>query len=161
MHAHGSPFNRDTLDDFDSWFGPLMQDYCDASYTPTKGWSSIFIEAQTGAWSLWGTGGMRHYSDPIGTSTDVSLYYTMSVTRSDAYNLAMPTASNGSVTFTSTRVSDWYIVPTASDSSSPRVGISISGGKEAPSTTSSADSGAATGRPAGLLAIAALAAINL
>ena len=58
----------------------------------------------------------------------------MVLTRSDAYNLAMLTASNGSVKFTSTRTSEGVVVPTAVDpdargsgSGSPR--ISVSGGK--------------------------------
>jgi len=141
-----------------------MQDYCDTSYTPDRGWYQASRGAQVVAMDQATTHvfGYRTspFSDPIGTSTDVSIYYTMSVTRSDAYSLAIPTASNGSVTFTSTRKSDRYIIPTASDSTTPRE-ITISGGKDAASTTSSVDSGAGTRGPAGLLAIAVFAAIGL
>jgi hypothetical protein len=99
----------------------------------------------------------------------------MSVTRSDAYDLAVPTGPGGNVSFTSTRVSDGRIVPTAvndveesgsgSAGASASASASASGSENAAvSTTSSADSGAAaTGYAgaAGLLAVLALVGVGL
>jgi hypothetical protein len=150
-----------------------MTRYCDVAYTPTQSFLEFYFDAEG---STFGRGGSsRHessssssssssYSDPVGTATDVSLYYTMSVTRSDAYDLAVPTGSNGNVTFTSTRTSDGQIVPTAVNArESGSGGASGSGSEGAASTTSSADSGAATAYAgaAGVFAVAALAAIGL
>jgi hypothetical protein len=98
----------------------------------------------------------------------------MSVTRSDAYDLAVPTGSNGNVTYTSTRTLDGQIVPTAVDAKesgpgSSSVSVSGSGGNDAASstsasTTSSADSGAAAtayAGAAGLFAVVALVGVGL
>lgn len=104
----------------------------------------------------------------VGTSTDVSLYYTMSVTRSDAYDIAVPTPdSSGNVVYTSTRMQDGQIFPTAqcvkepgSSAEDPGSGAEESGsGAEDPGS----GEGAATtyAGPADLLVLAALAAIGL
>ena len=171
-----------------------MDKYCDASFAPTQGFLEFYHEV---GWEAFGWGGseeeggegeggdegssssssssMQASSDPIGTSTDVSLYYTMSVTRSDAYDLAVPTGPVGNVTFTSTRISDGRIVPTAvndaeesgsgSSSSTASASASASGSEDAAaSTTSSADSGVAAtvyAGAAGLFAVAALVGVGL
>ena len=154
----------------------MMARYCDVSYTPTQSFLEFYfqVEGETfggkGVYSSSSsTSASTSASDPIGTSTDVSLYYTMSVTRSDAYDLAVPTGSDGNVTYASTRTSDGQIVPTAVDARGSGSGgfeaASGSGGGEegAASTTSSADSGAATtyAGAAGVFAVVALAAVGL
>jgi hypothetical protein len=155
----------------------IMARYCNASYVPTESFIEFMADAQEpedgpgdfggGQDGAESGDGASSFSDPIGTATDVSLYYTMSVTRSDAYDLAVPTGSNGNVTFTSTRTSDGQIVPTAVDAKESSVsggsGASGSGGEDAASATSSADSGAATvyAGAAGLFAVVALAAVGL
>jgi hypothetical protein len=167
-HEGGVPFSQG--DRFADSFPGIMAKYCDVGYTPTVDFIDFMADAEGGPGDFGGEDGaesgegVSSYSDPIGTATDVSLYYTMSVTRSDAYNLAVPTGANGNVTFTSTRTSEGQIVPTAVNAKEPSgSGESGAGGEGAASATSSADSGAATAYAgaAGLLAVAALAAVGL
>jgi hypothetical protein len=170
-HEGGVPFSQG--EHFAETFPGIMARYCNVSYTPTESFIEFMADAQEpeGGPGDFGGGqdgaesgeGASSYSDPIGTATDVSLYYTMSVTRSDAYDLAVPTGANGNVTFTSTRTSDGQIVPTAVNARESGSGGSGAGGEGAASTTSAADSGAATAYAgaAGLLAVVALAAVGL
>jgi hypothetical protein len=171
----------------------MMDKYCDVSYVPTKSFIEITLDdlksgggdggddevsdededEDSSSSSSSSSSTSAYPSDPIGTSTDVSLYYTMSVTRSDAYILAVPTGSDGNIDFTSTRISDGEIVPTAAEAAKQE---SVSGGfssgsgsngaaasTTSASTTSAADSSAATAYAgaAGLFAVAAFAAIGL
>ena len=185
MQAHNSlpaEIGKDA-ESFKDFIHTMMGQYCNTSFTPTQSFIEYSSEAQEAAFGgqgedLGDLDGEEEFAssssstsdpDPIGTSTDVSLYYTMSVTRSDAYNLAVPTGSDGNVSYTSTRTESGEIVPTAeavrgagSDGGSD--GGSTGGSDDdGASSTSSADSGAATGYAgaAGLLAVAALAAVGL
>jgi hypothetical protein len=95
----------------------MFQQYCDADFTVTQG----FAEFSNEAWENRrpGPGEEESYDapytgEPLSTSTEVYFYYTLSVTRSDAYDIAVPTPdSAGDATYTTTRVSDGQIVPTA------------------------------------------------
>ena len=158
-----------------------MARYCDVSYTPTQSFLEFYFQAEGETFGGRGvysssssssSSSSTSASDPIGTSTDVSLYYTMSVRSSDAYDLAVPTGAGGNVTYTSTRTAGGQIVPTAVDARGSGSGgfieaASGSGGGEegAASTTSLADSGAAATAyvgAAGVFAVvAALAAVGL
>ena len=127
-----------------------IQKYCDTDYTITQSFNEFssdfnhdfFFDDDGSLWS--------YTAAEVITSTDVSLYYTLSVTRSDAYDIAMPTpaVSGGNVIYTSTRTFGGQIVPTARDVKDPRSPI--------------IDSGAAAMHvgAAGLLAIAALAVVS-
>jgi hypothetical protein len=127
-----------------------MEKYCDVNYSVLQGFSEFssdfsqefFFDDDTQLGS---------YTTEIITSTDASLYYTLSVTRSDAYDIAMPTpaTSGGNVIYTSTRTSDGQIVPTARAVKDP--------------DASTTDSGAAAVHEgaAALFAMAALAALGL
>ena len=172
--AHeGTGSDVDDGRDLETFVHATMARYCDVSYTPTQSFLEFYFQAEgetfggRGVYSS--SSSSTSASDPIGTSTDVSLYYTMSITRSDAYDLAVPTGSDGNVTYTSTRTADGQIVPTAVDARGSGSGgfeaASGSGGGEegAASTTSSADSGAATAYAgaAGVFAVVALAAVGL
>lgn len=105
-----------------------MRKYCDADTTPTEdGMDDAMLEvlgspydpdlqssdaAETSASS---------FHDPIGNATDVSLYFTPSMTGSAAHIIDMPTASfgegetrsNGLYTYSSLPTSDGQVVPTA------------------------------------------------
>jgi hypothetical protein len=120
MNAHKAP---DLVggggDAWKSYWQTMIQQYCDVDFTPTQGFMGYFRDAQ---YETSGEGNLDDITstssivqDPPGFSTDVSVYYTMSVTRSDAFDLAMPTpaVSGGDVMYTTTRVSDGQIVPTA------------------------------------------------
>jgi hypothetical protein len=88
------------------------------------------------------------YSDPIGSSTDVSLYFTPSVTGTAAYVPVLPTGAGNSsnVTYTSSRTSGGLIIPTAivggeeGSSSGNEESSSVSGSGS--SDTASSDGGA-------------------
>ena len=153
----------------------FMRKYCDPNTMITQNFADSWSEASEDYGSSGDVTSASSYTgNPLGTSTDVSLYYTMSVTRSDAYNIAVPSStSDGVVRYTSTRISDGQIVPTAEASSkqssgeagTSSIGITVSStGGDATSTGSPFDSGAvATAHvgAAGLLAIAALAVVGL
>jgi hypothetical protein len=129
-----------------------MQQYCGLDYTTTQSfsefWSGVFSELFYEDYSP-----LESYTaEAISTSTDVSLYYTLSVKCSDAYDIALPTSAawpGNFVSYTSTRTSDGQIVPTAREVKNP----------DSPIT----DSGAAAmhAKSAGMLAMAALAALGL
>ena len=186
LRAHegtGSDVDDDDVDggrDLETFVHATMARYCDVAYTPTQSFLEFYFQAEgetfggKGVYSSSSSSSSTSASEPIGTSTDVSLYYTMSVTRSDAYDLAVPTGSDGNVTYTSTRTADGQIVPTAVDARGSGSGGfteaasgSSSAGEEgaASTTTSLADSGAAATAYAGaagvFAVVAALAAVGL
>jgi hypothetical protein len=106
-------------DAWKSYFQTTTQQYCDVDFTPTQGFLGYFEDAQYETFGEDGPDDITSTSsivqDPLGFSADVSVYYTMSATRSDAFDVAMPTpaVSGGDVTYTTTRISDGQIVPTA------------------------------------------------
>jgi hypothetical protein len=105
-------------DAWKSYFQTTTQQYCDVDFTPTQGFLGYFEDAQYETFGEDGPDDITSTSsivqDPLGFSADVSVYYTMSATRSDAFDVAMPTpaVSGGDVTYTTTRISDGQIVPT-------------------------------------------------
>lgn len=113
--AHGGNENLHWVSD--SRIQDAMETYCDAEFPATVDYIAYYmmyivpymddmpVESTT-------------YSDPIGSATDVSLYFTPSMTGTEAYVPALPTpqSSGGNITFTSTRVSSGQIIPTASGS---------------------------------------------
>ena len=127
-----------------------MQQYCDADYPITQSFSEFVHEFADDFYSDSNVSLGSYTAEAIGTSTDVSLYYTLSVTRSDAYDIAMPTPakSDGNIVYTSTRIEDGQIVPTARSVKDP-------GSSEGAAATST------HAGSAGLFVIAALAAIGL
>jgi hypothetical protein len=126
-----------------------MEQYCDVDYKATQSFSEFAFEFAVEYFSEHDAPMDYFTAEIISTSTDVSLYYTMSVTRSDAYDIAVPTPSSRDVFYTSTRTSGGQIVPTARTVKDPG----------SPTT----DSGAAVTNAgaAGMLAVAALAAFGL
>jgi hypothetical protein len=93
----------------DAWKGfwqTKTQQYCEVDLTPIQGFVDYFRDAlfeTFGEDDLDDTSSVEQ--DPLGSSTDVSIYYTMSVTRSDAYDISVPTPdSAGEVAYTTTRI---------------------------------------------------------
>jgi hypothetical protein len=128
-----------------------MQQYCDVDYTTKQSFSDFLAEASSKFPFEYDAPPGTHTTEVISTSTDVSLYYTLSVTRSDAFNVALPTpaVSGGDIIYTSTRTSSGQIVPTARDVRDPK------------SPTTDSGAGAMHAEAVGMLAAAALAALGL
>jgi hypothetical protein len=105
-------------DAWQSYWQTTTQHYCEVDFTPTQGFMEYFQNVQ---YETFGeddpddiTSTSSDIQDPPGLSTDASVYYTMSVTRNDVYDIAVPTPdSAGKITYTTTRISDGQIVPTA------------------------------------------------
>lgn len=102
-----------------------MDAYCKADEPATQQFEEVFMNAigadddETTYISPSTSASSTTFSDPIGNSTAVSLYYTPSVTGTAAYMPAVPTpeSSGGDdASYTSTSVSDGQIVPTAAGS---------------------------------------------
>lgn len=156
------------LPDYDTWsdFGKgAMARYCSLEYTPDKAyldfWTDFLEEAMDVDYGKAQASSLAREASSSSppatrssltptTSSDVSLYYTMSVSGSAAYSLSMPTpeSSRNEAVYTNTYTSDRQIVPSGmaeggldSDSDSSSDGSN----DEEASTTLSADSGAATG----------------
>jgi hypothetical protein len=121
LNAHGVPMLAGLYETLYSY--TMLEQYCEISHTITKTFPEFSSEAYENCDSdedessesvddeKFNSSSTEEY---LGTSTDVSLYYAMLVTRSDAYDVAVPTpASGGDVTYTTTRISDGQIVPTA------------------------------------------------
>lgn len=109
--------------------------YCAASATPTTDFdvylNSVFSDLVKSVES----GTATTFTDPIGNKTDVSLYYTASVTGSNAYivSQAAPTGASATTTASTTvNTSGGQIVATAANGSN--------GGSGAAATSSSATS---------------------
>lgn len=111
-NAHEDPW---TGRDIGLNYPPTMQQYCNADYTVTQTFIEFIVDAANAeGFSEDDYASSSYIGEPPNTSTDVSLYYTVSVTRSDAYDIAVPTpVSGGDVTYITTRISDGQIVPTA------------------------------------------------
>ena len=135
----------------DEFMHTAMQQYCDINYTTTQGFSEFLSQASSDFFHD-DDGALQSYTrEAISTSTEVYFYYTMSVTRSDAYDVNMPTSTiwGDNVIYTSTRTSDGQIVPTARSVKDP----------DSPTTGSGA--AAMHAGAAGMVAMAALAALGL
>lgn len=118
QEAHGAPIPEDW--DVDNKIQKAMNKYCDASTPAMQNYADAISRAMIvvlpNNWDSLSSPESTTNSDPIGTSTDVSLYYTPSVTGTPAYVPVLPTAAgNGSnITYTSSKTSGGLIVPTAS-----------------------------------------------
>ncbi|KAM0719083.1 hypothetical protein Q7P37_004988 [Cladosporium fusiforme] len=99
----------------------IMDKYCKADEPPTKDYFMAIYEIAENADKSSSTEvsststAPATFSDPIGNATDVSLYFTPSVTGTAAYMPVLPTAesSGANATYTSVSTSDGQIVPTA------------------------------------------------
>ncbi|CZT19892.1 uncharacterized protein RCC_05748 [Ramularia collo-cygni] len=87
----------------------MSRRYCDASAEPTLGLADFLFQFAGELDSSDDTSSNKttEFKDPIGSKTDVSLYYTASVTGSQAWVVADPTATSGVV-------KDGQLVATAS-----------------------------------------------
>lgn len=134
--------------DMEAYIYAAMEQYCDVDFTTTQSFSEFSLQFSVEFFYDEDAPEDYYTAGVISTSADVSLYYTMSVTRSDAYDIAVPTASGREVVYTSTRTSGGQIVPTARNLRYP----------DSPITDSAATTNAGV---AGVLAVAALAALGL
>ena len=134
-----SPWTGDGTDAWEIDWHTTTAQYCDVNFTPTESFMTFFADAYAAVNPDALAEITSVVKDPLGTSTDVSLYYTMSVTRTDAFDIAMPTALGGEVTYTSTRISSGVIVPTARNVKEQRPG-----GSRIPSITTSSTLSART-----------------
>jgi hypothetical protein len=105
-------------DAWQSYWQTTTQHCCEVDFTPTQGFMEHFQNVQYETFRENDPDDITSTSsvvqDPLGFSTDVSVYYTMSVTRNDVYDIAVPTPDlAGKITYTTTRISDGQIVPTA------------------------------------------------
>jgi hypothetical protein len=137
--------------DMEAYIYVATERYCDVDFDTTQSFSEFSLDYSVAFFYDEDAPGDSYTAPMISTSTDVSLYYTMSVTRSDAYDVALPTSENwdGNTVYTSTRISDGQIVPTARDVRDPK------------SPTTDSGAGAMHAEAVGMLAAAALAALGL
>jgi hypothetical protein len=142
----------------DSQIHAVMDKYCDASTPANDSYANtIYKLAYMGPdWDDISSpdSDSTTYSDPIGSATDVSLYFTASVTGSAAYIPGLPTGSVSDMTYTSSSTSDGLIVPTAlgsekegtssgeAESTSVSAGVSASASSSGGSETVASDGGA-------------------
>lgn len=139
--AHGGEGPSRTFIDFDR-LEPLVNKYCNASATPTEAFPMVVYSlVVTGP--VESTAAATTYSDPIGNATDVSRYFTPSMTGSAAWNPAMPTAesSGATSTYASVKTSDGQIVPLATDEVESGDGGSAATSSGASSEGATTDSG--------------------
>ena len=124
LQGHGGVEGTDWF--AQSKYGPLMEAYCDAERPATGNYAYVFYGElvgvddgdQTAAFSpsSSSSSSLPSTSDPLlANITDVSLYFTPSITGTPAYIPALPTprSSGGNVTFTSLETSGGLIVATA------------------------------------------------
>jgi hypothetical protein len=145
--AHGGLAPEDWISD--DQMKEIMDKYCDADTPATQPYAIAIAQALRFMGPQWGeiiSPNSTTYSDPIGSATDVSLYFTPSVTGTPAYIPALPTGSVSNMTYTSSSTSGGLIVPTAvggeKDGSSGGEEESSSGGSSGGSETASSDGGA-------------------
>jgi hypothetical protein len=137
VHGGISPENSLT----DDQIHEVMDKYCDANTPATESYADV-VSQLLFMGPNWGeisnsSADSTTYSDPIGSATDVSLYFTASVTGSAAYIPGLPTGSPSNMTYTSSSTSGGLIVPTAVGNEKEG---SSSGGEESTSASSSGGS---------------------
>lgn len=151
--AHGAGPNNGLGSVSKSSLSSLSSAYCAASATPSQGlFEVVYSLAPTNAVAPSAT---SSYSDPMGSKTEVSYYYTPSVTGTAAWMVAQATGMS-MASFTTTNIMSGQIVPTAV----PTVG-KASGTSSGAGATSSAGSPGRHGAmaAAGLFGIAGAVAI--
>ncbi|KXS95402.1 hypothetical protein AC578_6774 [Pseudocercospora eumusae] len=143
----------------------ISSKYCAATVTPTAGLADyLFVLASSLEPSTSQTGSVQtsvSYLDSIGNKTEVSYYYTPSVTGSAAWMVAQPTGSGSSVAYNTTNVHDGQIRATASANNAAASGGS---GTRTGSGAQSTESGSSAGKheamaAAGLLGLVGLVAV--
>jgi hypothetical protein len=149
--VHGGIAPEDSLTD--SQIHAVMDKYCDASTPANDSYANVVYQlAYMGpGWDEISSpdSDSTTYSDPIGSATDVSLYFTASVTGSAAYIPGLPTGSVSDMTYTSSSTSDGLIVPTAigsekEESSSSEEESSSASASESASASASSSGGSET-----------------
>ena len=147
--AHGGLGPEDWISD--DQMKEIMDKYCDANTPATQPYAIAIAQEAAFMGPDWDSilstnATSTTYSDPIGSSTDVSLYFTPSVTGTPVYIPALPTGSGSNLTYTSSSTSGGLIVPTAfgseQDGSSGSKEESSSGSSSGSSETASSDGGA-------------------
>jgi hypothetical protein len=136
--AHGGAEGEDWVSD--SKIDEVMDKYCDVGNTPTESYAVVIYDQLSNTEDTDDSDSdsdeSKTSSDPIGTATDVSLYFTPAFTGTSAYSPGLPTGDVGNMTYTSSRTSDGLIVPTAGGSEKE----GSSSGEEASSSGSSSSS---------------------
>jgi hypothetical protein len=137
VHSGISPENSLT----DDQIHEVMDKYCDANTPATESYADV-VSQLLFMGPNWGeisnsSADSTTYSDPVGSATDVSLYFTASVTGSAAYIPGLPTGSPSNMTYTTSSTSGGLIVPTAVGNEKEG---SSSGGEESTSASSSGGS---------------------
>jgi len=147
--AHGGISPEDSVTD--DQIKQVMDKYCDANTPATDSYANVISQALVFMAPNWEDISSPNktsttYSDPIGDSTDVSLYFTPSITGTPAYIPALPTGSVANMTYTSSSTSGGLIVPTAvgskQEEGSSGEESASSGISSASSDTASSDGGA-------------------
>ncbi|EME85668.1 uncharacterized protein MYCFIDRAFT_213948 [Pseudocercospora fijiensis CIRAD86] len=149
----------------DGTVSSISSKYCAATMTPTAGLADyLFALASSLEPSSTQTGSAQtsvSYLDSIGNKTEVSYYYTPSVTGSAAWLVGQPTGSGSSAVYSTTNVHDGQIRATASANNAAASGGS---GTRTGSGAQSTDSGSGAGKhealtAAGLLGLVGLVAV--
>lgn len=140
FRVHGGIAPENSLTD--DQIHEVMDKYCDANTPATESYADVvsqllFMGPNWGEISNSSTDSTT-YSDPIGSATDVSLYFTASVTGSAAYIPGLPTGSPSNMSYTSSSTSGGLIVPTA-------IGNEKEGSSSGEEDSSSASSSGASG----------------
>ncbi|KXT08965.1 hypothetical protein AC579_4019 [Pseudocercospora musae] len=140
----------------------ISSKYCAATVTPTAGLADyLYALASSLEPSTTQTGSVQtsvSYLDSIGNKTEVSYYYTPSVTGSAAWVVAQPTGSDSSVAYSTTNVDDGQIRATASANNA-----AASGGSETRtgSGAQSTESGSSAGKHEAMAAAGLLGLVGL
>jgi hypothetical protein len=149
VHSGIAPENSLT----DDQIHEVMDKYCDANTPATESYADV-VSQLLFMGPNWGeisnsSADSTTYSDPVGSATDVSLYFTASVTGSAAYIPGLPTGSPSNMTYTTSSTSGGLIVPTAvgsekegSSSGEAESSSGSSSGGSSGSETASSDGGA-------------------
>lgn len=140
LESHGGVEGEDWFSD--SKVDALMKSYCDAESPVTDNYAYLFYYSLVDGdkTATPSTASASELPSTVANVTDVSLYFTPSITGTPAYIPALPTplSSGGNVTYTDLKTSGGLIVPTASQNGDE-------GGNEdtASATTSSSSEGGA------------------
>ncbi|KAF2162151.1 hypothetical protein M409DRAFT_27534 [Zasmidium cellare ATCC 36951] len=153
--AHGSPQGIDDGLSDASALASLSSAYCAASATPTLGLADYLFDwadSYNASHPATATATASTMSDAIGNRTDVSLYFTPSVTGTAAWLIAEATsgASSGMGSFASENTSGGMIVPTASaNNAAAASGAQTTGGASGSGASGASGSGASATSSAG------------
>ena len=140
----------------------ISSEYCAATVTPTAGLADyLFALASSLEPGTTQTGSAQtsvSYLDSIGNKTEVSYYYTPSVTGSAAWVVAQPTGTGSSVAYSTTNVDDGQIRATASANNAAAAGGS---GTQTGSGAQSTESGSSAGKHEAMAAAGLLGLVGL